>query len=156
MAISLHYAGIIPLEELALMRYEEAYVHSGAGSMQRETVPAGTMFWVLAPMLRRQMANPAEYNVEAPNAHSPQPQPQQWKRSLTQTAIILRLATLSSSEYMDSGGGMFDAPLNDSDVSKLESEFIMGVGSAFASGLAVGKPVDMLQLMAWIGPLMYR
>lgn len=147
-----------------------------------ETLPAGMTYNTLVTVLRRQVAHGAgtRSNSDAldvrnnsglpapsltinhpvrnsgPNVELGYPQPDQWERSIRQTAILLRLATLSSREYLVSGAKIFSEPLRPAEVAQLRDELITRVTAAMASCDAAGKPVDIVQLMEWLDPLLYR
>lgn len=83
-------------------------------------------------------------------------QTQPWRRSLRQTAVLLRLATCSASRYLLPWVDPWEQTIGPSIVSELQRELIVGVDSAIAAAAAAGEPVDIPTLMDWLQPLLYR
>lgn len=79
-----------------------------------------------------------------------------WERSLLQTALLLRMSTMSPGECVASGADESSAFTNHKYVSQLQHELVIGVDAAMTARAAAGKPVDLVQLMAWLEPLLYR
>lgn len=79
-----------------------------------------------------------------------------WRRSLRQTAVLLRLATCSSSRYIFPWVDPWEHTIGQSIVSELQRELIVGVDSAIAAAAADGQPVDIPTLMEWLQPLLYQ
>lgn len=79
----------------------------------------------------------------------------QWERSIVQTAILLRQATLSPREYAESGntGSASPSPMM---VAQLQREFISGMNADMARRDAAGKPMEFVQFMELVEPLLYR
>lgn len=84
-----------------------------------------------------------------------QRRPAQWERSIVQTAILLRQATLSPREYAESGS-TGNASLSPMLVAQLQCEFIRGMIADMARRDAAGKPMEFAQFMELVEPLLYR
>lgn len=82
--------------------------------------------------------------------------PSPWERSLLQTALLLRMSTLSSKEFIASGADESSAFINPKYVLQLQRGLMIGVDAAMAAGEAASKPVDLVLLMEWLEPLLYR
>lgn len=78
---------------------------------------------------------------------------EQWKWSIWQTALLLCLVTNSPQMYFSKFSAPWRELVTFDMVSKLQHELADGVEAAMAAGAAAGKPVGLVQLMDWLGPL---
>lgn len=84
-----------------------------------------------------------------------QRQHQQWRWSIWQTALLLSLATDLPQTYFSKYAVPWRDLVRSNIVSTLQHELADGIEAAMAAGAAAGKPVGMVQLMEWLGPLFH-
>lgn len=84
-----------------------------------------------------------------------QPSPP-WKWSLPQTALLLMLATFKPTVSFNTRAEPWMELLGPGVVSLLQCKLVEGVEAAVAAEAAAGKHVDVVKLMEWLDPLLYR
>ncbi|MEW5305452.1 MAG: hypothetical protein WDW36_007990 [Sanguina aurantia] len=138
--ICLHNTGLVRVNNFMLGRLEQSCVRSEHNNAVGPSYPAGLPVEPLSAMLFLLVA------------HTPEGATPPWKRSLLQTALLLRLTTFPADACISSvakGLGSEWARL-------LRRELCEGIEAAMAAATAAGKPVDVVQLMAWLEPPAYR
>lgn len=94
--------------------------------------------------------------VNAGKVASQSQQFEAWRWSLPQTALLLRYATFSPFTRFSLAEQPWKKGLGRGVVSMLQKEFSTHAEAAMTAGDAAGEPVDLIELMEWLDPLLYR